>query len=84
VHHKRINQTKSRVIESGGDRPDSLKTEASPRIDAALIGADHKIELHGEEAKCGCSPQRVLAHDWAAAAAVRGDQRRQSAALVDG
>jgi hypothetical protein len=50
VHYKRVNQTKSRVIKSVRDRPDCLETEASPKIDGALIGADHKIELHGEEA----------------------------------
>lgn len=51
VHYKCVDQTKSRVIESVRDRPDNLETETSPKIDGALIAADHKIELHGEEAK---------------------------------
>jgi hypothetical protein len=51
MHHERVDQTETWVIEGLGDRPDDLKTEAPPKIDGSSIGADHEIELHGEKAE---------------------------------
>ena len=45
IHHKGIDQPKTRMIESIGDRADRVKTQPVPQPDCAHIAGEHKVEL---------------------------------------
>jgi hypothetical protein len=61
-HDEGVDEAEARVPEGGGKAADDLKAEALPQVHGALVGADHEVELHGQEATPARLLQRMLGH----------------------
>ncbi len=49
VHDVRVDEPEGGVVKSCGKAVDDVEAKLLPQPDSALVGADHKIELHGAE-----------------------------------
>jgi len=62
VHHEGIDEAQPRVFERRREPPDNLESVGLPRLDGALVGAHHEIELHREKAARPGVFERVFEH----------------------
>ena len=62
VHYQRVHEPQNRMLETLRNRSDNVESKMTPKLDRALVGTDHAVELHGLEASRSRVTQRVLAH----------------------
>ena len=62
IHDERIHVAGIGMLEGSRKAAGNLESEALPKPDRALVGADHEVELHGAEAASFCVFERMAAH----------------------
>jgi hypothetical protein len=62
VHHEGIHEAQRRMPEAPRQQAHFRKTVRLPRLDRALVGAHHEIELHGTEAPLPRAHQGMFKH----------------------